>query len=206
MGLRDKKAMPKFDLMSKKSAWAALATLGVTAIAAGATAIVKMREKRRASEKTEPKAEGVLHLSAEQMMVYNEAVSNFRALNKRIFELRRQREQLQPLIHWLATDGEKPQTESNNADIAQLAKDIEHFLTTQVPFINASLSTISDDGTSYEDYVRGAVGGTFDDSLDEEPTGSEVKNGTPIKYVLKLGYYFPESTEAQYPVKSIVIV
>ena len=34
------------ELKNKKSAWAALATIGVTAIAAGTTAFVKMRKKR----------------------------------------------------------------------------------------------------------------------------------------------------------------
>lgn len=193
------------ELKNKKSAWAALATLGVTAVAAGATAIVKMREKRRARQAQEADKDGI-HLSAEQMMVYNEAVTAFRELNKRIFELRRHREELQPLILWLATDGEKPKTVSINAAIARLTADIESFLTTQLPFINACLSTMSNDGTTYADYVRGPVGGTFDESLDEEPTGIEVENGTPVKYVLKLGYYFPESSVALYPVKSIVLV
>ena len=34
------------ELNNRKSVWAALATLGVTAVAAGATAIVKFRERR----------------------------------------------------------------------------------------------------------------------------------------------------------------
>lgn len=193
------------ELKNNKSAWATLATLGVTAMAAGATAFVKIREKRRERQEKETFMEHT-RLTAEQMMVYNEAVSAFRSLNKQIHELRRHREELQPLILWLATDGERPKIESDNEDIQTLAKDIDKFLTTQVPFINASLSTLSDDGTSYVDFVRGAVGGTFDDTLDEEPTGADVKNGTPIRYVLKLGYYFPESTIALNPVKSIVTV
>ena len=48
-------------------------------------------------------------------------------------------------------------------------------------------------------------GGTFDGKLDEEPTGLELKDGTPISFVLKLGYYFPDSTLAPHPVKSIVL-
>ena len=41
------------ELKNNKSAWAALATLGVTAIAAGATAFVKIRDKRRQREEEE---------------------------------------------------------------------------------------------------------------------------------------------------------
>ena len=193
------------ELKSKKSAWAALATLGVTAIAAGATAFVKIREKKRQRQTLE-ELKGQTRLSAEQQMVYNEAVSAFRTINDRIYELRHYRKELQPLILWLASDGERPAVETDNKDVLQLADDIDCFLTTQMPFINACLLTLDDDGTIYSDYVRGAVGGTFDDTLDEEPTGIEVKNGTPITFVLKLGYYFPECSLALQPVKSIVLV
>ena len=193
------------ELKNKRTAWAALATLSVTAIAAGATAIVKIREKRRQQQEKDELI-GQTRLSAEQQMVYNEAVSAFCALNKRIYELRQHRKELQPLIQWLVNDGERPAIETDEQDILQLADDIDRFQTTQMPFINASLRTLSDDGTTFSDYVRGAVGGTFDDALDEEPTGIEVKNGTPITFVLKLGYYFPECSLALQPVKSIVLV
>lgn len=194
------------EIKNNKSAWAALATLGVTAVAAGATAFFKIREKRKERQAEEAeKAEGK-HLTAEQMMVYNEAVSNFIALNDRIYALRSQREALQPLINWLATNGEKPELNLVNDDIKLLAADIERFLQTQVPFINASLASIGDVATNYTECVRGAVGGVFDDTLDEEPTGEQVENGQQLAYVLRLGYYFPESTQAPIPVKAIVLV
>lgn len=195
------------ELKRNKSAWAALATLGVTAIAASATAVVKIREKRRElREKREREAqEGDSQLSAEQMMVYNEAIRSFLSINDRIFEMRRQRDILQPLIKWLATNGEKPEITTENEDITKLAGDIEKFLNTQVPFINACLMTVGDPDMSYPDYIRGAVGGTFDDTLDEEPTGAELSNGMPIEYVLRLGYFFPNSTIAPHPIKSIIL-
>lgn len=145
-------------------------------------------------------------MTAEQMMVYNEAVTAFKTINKRIYELRTMRKELQPFIKWLATNGEKPSTEDVPEEIAQLAKDIEKFLTTQVPFINASLCTISDNGMDYRDHVRGAVGGSFDSTLDTEPTGAVIEDGTPIAYVLKLGYCFPGSHDASEPIQSIVVV
>ena len=190
------------ELKNKKSAWAALATLGVTAIAAGATAFVKIREKKQRMREEQ----GPTRLSAEQQMVYNEAVRAFRTVNDRIYDLRQYRKELQPLIHWLVTDGERPTLETENEDVIRLADDIERFLTTQMPFINACLRTLDDDGTMYSDYVRGAVGGTFDSDLDEEPTGAKVENGTPITFVLKVGFYFPDCTLALQPVKSIVLV
>ena len=190
------------ELKNKKSAWAALATLGVTAIAAGATAFVKIREKKQRMREEQ----GPTRLSAEQQMVYNEAVRAFRTVNDRIYDLRQYRKELQPLIHWLVTDGERPTLETENEDVIRLADDIERFLTTQMPFINACLRTLDDDGTMYCDYVRGAVGGTFDSDLDEEPTGAKVENGTPITFVLKVGFYFPDCTLALQPVKSIVLV
>ena len=193
------------ELKNNKSTWAALATLGVTAVAAGATAFVKIREKRR-QKREEEAHEGNRRLTAEQMMVYNEAISAFQELNDRIYDFRRQREELQPYIKWLATDSDKPQTEAEDEAIAKLAADIERFLIMQVPFINACLVTAGENDITYTDCVRGAVGGTFDEALDEEPTGIEVSEGTPIKFVLKLGCYFPDSTITPYPVKSIVLV
>ena len=90
-------------------------------------------------------------------------------------------------------------------DVKLLADDIERFLTTQIPFINACLVSMDDPTLSYADCVRGAVGGSFDDTLDEEPTGAQMEKGQKIAFVLRLGYYFPESTLVNAPVKSIVL-
>lgn len=193
------------ELKNKKSTWAALATLGVTAVAAGATAFVKIREKRKQRQAQDAEREQSKHLNAEQMMVYNDAIRSFISLNDRIYELRREREALQPLVKWLATNGEKPALTSVGDDVKMLADDIERFLLTQVPFVNACLSSVGDPTMSYPDYVRGAVGGYFDNTLDEEPTGAQVENGAKIAFVLRLGYYFPESTLAPNPVKAIVL-
>ena len=193
------------ELKNKKSTWAALATLGVTAVAAGATAFVKIREKRKQRQAQDAEREQSKHLTAEQMMVYNEASRAFMSLNDRIYELRREREALQPLVKWLATNDEKPALTNVSDDVKMLADDIERFLLTQVPFVNACLSSVGDPTMSYPDYVRGAVGGYFDNTLDEEPTGAQVENGAKIAFVLRLGYYFPESTLAPNPVKAIVL-
>ena len=194
------------ELKNNKSAWAALATLGVTAVAAGATAFLKIREKRKerqAQEKEEQ--EHSKHLTAEQMMVYNEAIRSFLSLNDRIYDMRREREALQPLVKWLAMNGEKPELTNAGEDVKALADNIERFLTTQVPFINACLVSMGDPALSYPDCVRGAVGGSYDDMLDEEPTGAQIEKGQKIAFVLRLGYYFPESTLVSAPVKSIVL-
>lgn len=193
------------ELKNNKSAWAALATLGVTAVAAGTTAIVKIRKRRRQQREQESQ-ESNKRLTAEQMMVYNEAVSVFKELNERIYDLRRLRKELQPLIKWLATDGEKPQIDDGDDRLVKLATDIERFLIMQVPFINACLVTAGENDMTYIDCVRGDVDGMFDSTLDEEPTGLDVEEGTHIKFVLKLGYFFPDSTISPYPVKSIVLV
>ena len=194
------------ELKNNKSAWAALATLGVTAVAAGATAFLKIREKRKerqAQEKEEQ--EHSKHLTAEQMMVYNEAIRSFLSLNDRIYDMRREREAIQPLVKWLAMNGEKPELTNAGEDVKALADNIERFLTTQVPFINACLVSMGEPVLSYPDCVRGAVGGSYDDMLDEEPTGAQVEKGQKIAFVLRLGYYFPESTLVSAPVKSIVL-
>ncbi|MBQ7512074.1 MAG: hypothetical protein IJU11_04960 [Prevotella sp.] len=195
---------PHFDQWSKKSTLAALATLGVTAVAAGATAIVKLRQRQR-ERQAHREQEAAHSLTPEQQMVYNEAVSAFVSLNERIYELRRHREELQPLIHRLTSEGDKPEVSSNHADIQQLAVDIERFLTHQQPFINACLSTVSEEQMTYADCVRGPVGGTIDTTLDEEPTGAVIADGAPVSFVLKLGYFFPGSTIAPLPVKSIIL-
>ena len=81
------------ELKNKKSTLAALATLGVTAIAAGTTAVVKIRQKRERARKLaeikrqKEKETYSLKLSPEQMMVYNEAVRKFITLNNRIYDL-----------------------------------------------------------------------------------------------------------------------
>ena len=196
------------ELKNNKSAWAALATLGVTAVAAGATAFLKIREKRKerqAQEKEKEEQAHSKHLTAEQMMVYNEAIRSFISLNDRIYNMRREREALQPLVKWLATNGEKPELTNADDDIKLMADDIERFLMTQIPFINACLVSVGDETLSYPDCVRGAVGGNYDDTLDEEPTGAQMEKGQKIAFVLRLGYYFPESTLVNAPVKSIVL-
>jgi hypothetical protein len=195
------------QLKEHKSALATLATLGITAIAAGATAFVKIRKKRkqRLQQDAEEEASNG-HLTADQMMVYNEAVRAFITINERIYELRKHRKELQPLIKWLATDGERPAITFDQEELEVLANEIEVFLTTQQPFINACLSTVSDEGLTYADSVHAPIDGTFDTTLDEEPTGADVKDGTPVSFVLKLGYFFPESSIAIHPVKAIVLV
>ena len=199
-------------LKSKKSAWAALATLGVTAIAAGATAVVKIREKRKERkrlaeiEREKEKETMSIKLTPEQMMVYNEAVRKFITLNSRVYELRHYQKEMQPLIKMLATG--KPideDTVSGVDEVDLLCHDIRQFVTKQLPFINTCIGIISE-GDSYENYVHGPINGKFDKNLDREESGEDIANGMPIKHVLKLGYFFPESTIAPYPVKSIVIV
>lgn len=194
------------ELKNNKSTWAALATLGLGAVAAGATAVVKIRQKRRRQREEAEKNEIDCQLTADQEMVYNEAVRAFLSLNERIYQLRDAHKELQPLIQWLATDGEKPKTVSADERINELADDIQKFLVTQLPFINACIGTISDDGTTFGDYIRAAVGQTFDPTLDVEQDGTEVRQGASIRFVLKLGYCFPQCRIASHPVKSIVLV
>lgn len=194
------------ELKNNKSAWAALATLGITAVAAGTTAVIKIRNKRRRQREAAEREMAHSDLTPEQEMVYNEAVRAFLLLNDRIYELRQMRKELQPIILWLASDGTKPEISTNDERITQLIDDIEKFLITQVPFINACINTISDDGSTFSDYLRAATGKPFDPTLDVEQDGAEVQEGSTIKYVLKLGYFFPESRIATHPVKSIVLL
>ena len=202
MKLNEHNTTLHFDPLSKKSALAALTTLGITAVAAGATAIIKIRKKRK--EKEAQAEDG--RLTPDQMMVYNEAVRAFITLNNRIYDLRQHRKELQPIIQWLATDGKKPDIPQDIPELVKLSDEIEKFLTSQQPFINACLSTVNNDELTYTDYVHAPVGGTFDAALDEEPTGIKAEDGTPVTFVLKLGYFFPDSTIAIHPVKAIVLV
>ncbi len=200
------------ELKNKKSTWAALATIGVTTIAAGTTAIVKIRQKRQERRKQEERARAKekellsRKLTPEQMMVYNEAVRKFITLNNRIYELRHYQKEMQPLIVMLAT-GKAIDEDllTGNEEIDLLSHDVRQFVIKQLPFINTCVSVISQ-GDTYQDFVHGPIGGKFDKELDREEDGYDVEEGTPIKHVLKLGYFFPESTIAAYPVKSIVTV
>lgn len=200
------------ELKSNKSAWAALATLGVTAIAAGATAVVKIRQKRQERkrlaeiEREKEKEAMSTKLTPEQMMVYNEAVRKFITLNSRVYELRHYQKELQPLIKMLATG--KPideDTISGVDEVDLLCHDIRQFVTKQLPFINTCIGIISE-GDEYVNFVHGPINRKFNKNLDREESGEDIADGMPIKHVLKLGYFFPESTIAPYPVKSIVIV
>lgn len=200
------------ELKNKKSAWAALATLGVTAIAAGTTAIVKIRQKKEKArkraemERVKEKETYSLKLSPEQMMVYNEAVRKFIMLNNRIYSLRHYQKEIQPLIQMLATGKAVDEDMlSGIEDVDILCHDIRQFVMKQLPFISTCVSIISE-GDSYETFVHNPYGSKFDKELDQEEDGADVVDGTPIKHVLKLGYFFPESTIATYPVKSIVTV
>lgn len=200
------------ELKNKKSAWAALATIGVTAIAAGTTAFVKMRKKREElrklaeQQREREKETSSLKLTPEQMMVYNGGIRKFITLNNRIFDLRHYQKEMQPLIQMLATGkatDEDLLTGIEEVDL--LAHDIRQFVNKQLPFVNTCVSIISQ-GDTYQDFVQGPINGKFDKELDREEDGHDVADGTPIKHVLKLGYFFPESTIASYPVKSIVTV
>lgn len=200
------------ELKNKKSAWAALATIGVTTIAAGTTAIVKIRQKREKRRKLaelqreKEKETASLKLTPEQMMVYNEGVRKFITLNNRIFELRHYQKETQPLIQMLATGKDIDEDMLTGIEeIDLLCHDIRQFVRKQLPFVNTCVAIISQ-GDSYEDFVHGPIGGKFDKELDREEDGNDVADGTPIKHVLKLGYFFPESTIAAHPVKSIVTV
>lgn len=200
------------EMNNKKSTWAALATIGVTAIAAGMTAVVKIRQKReeakkRAEQKRQKEKEvQSLKLTPEQMMVYNEAIRKFITLNNRIFDLRHYQKEVQPLIQMLAT-GKAVDEDSLTGieEVDLLCHDIRMFVNRQLPFISTCVGVISE-GDTYADFVHGPINGKFDKELDREEDGHDVADGTPIKHVLKLGYYFPESTIAAYPVKSIVTV
>ena len=195
------------ELKNNKSAWAALATLGVTVVAAAATAIVKVNKERR-KRREEAEADGQGRLTAEQKMVYNEAVGAFIHLNDRLYALREQRDAVRPLAERLALMSDKPAKLADDAGepLRQLSADIEHFLLTQVPFINASLGTICHDGTTYADYVRAPFGQQFDPEYDEEdePTGATA--GSTVSYVLKLGFFFPDASQKAHPEKAIVVV
>lgn len=198
------------ELKNKKSTWATLATLGVTAIAAGTTSFMRIRKERKrrriAAEKEKAKETTTLKLTPEQMTVYNEAVRKFVTLNSRLYELRHYQKELQPLIKMLATG--KPVDEDMLTGIEEvdlLCHDIRQFVIKQLPFINTCVSIISE-GDNYENFVHGPINGKFDKELDQEEDGADVADGTPIKHVLKLGYFFPESIIVTYPVKSIVIV
>ncbi|MBP5409476.1 MAG: hypothetical protein J6Y46_04885 [Prevotella sp.] len=200
------------ELKNKKSTLAALATLGVTAIAAGTTAVVKIRQKRERARKLaeikrqKEKETYSLKLSPEQMMVYNEAVRKFITLNNRIYDLRHYQKEIQPLIQMLGTGNAIDEdTLSGIEDVDILCHDIRQFVIKQLPFINTCVGIISE-GDSYESFVHNPFGGKFDKELDQEEDGADVADGTPIKHVLKLGYFFPESTIVSYPVKSIVTV
>ncbi len=200
------------ELKNKKSTLAAFATLGVTAIAAGTTAVVKIRQKRERARKLaeikrqKEKETYSLKLSPEQMMVYNEAVRKFITLNNRIYDLRHYQKEIQPLIQMLGTGNAVDEdTLSGIEDVDILCHDIRQFVIKQLPFINTCVGIISE-GDSYESFVHNPFGGKFDKELDQEEDGADVADGTPIKHVLKLGYFFPESTIVSYPVKSIVTV
>ena len=200
------------ELKNKKSTWAALATLGVTAVAAGTTAIVKIRQKReearkRAEQERRKEEETLsLKLTPEQMMVYNEGVRKFITLNNRIYDLRYYQKEMEPLIQMLATGKAIDEDELTGIEeIDVLCHDIRQFVNRQLPFISTCVGVISE-GDTYKDFVHGSIGGKFDKELDREEDGHAVADGTPIKHVLKLGYFFPESTIASHPVKSIVTV
>ena len=200
------------ELKNKKTTWAALATVGVMAIAAGTTAVMKIRQKReearRRAELDRQREKEALSrkLSPEQMTVYNEAVRKFITLNNRIYDLRYYQKEVQPLIEMLATGKAVDEdTLCGIEEVDMLTHEVRLFVKRQLPFIDTCIGIVSE-GDTYEDFVHGPIDGKFDKELDREEDGNEVADGTPIKHVLKLGYFFPESSIATHPVKSIVTV
>ena len=156
------------EMKNKKSTWAALATIGVTAIAAGTTAVVKIRQKReearkRAEQKRQKEKEAQsLKLTPEQMMVYNEAIRKFITLNNRIFDLRHYQKEVQPLIQMLAT-GKAVDEDSLTGieEVDLLCHDIRMFVNRQLPFISTCIGVISE-GDSYVDFAHLPSSGNSD--------------------------------------------
>ena len=190
--------------MKSKGGIATLATLGVTLVAATATTVFKIRQKRR-QRREQTDDDSAVRLSAEQQMVYNEAVSRFIRLNDRLNDWQVGPEKdVQTLLCRLALQSPLPVELGDEQPLASLAADIERFIREQVPFINACLSAIGSETATYADCVRYPLGEPFDSRLDETADGSSADAGAIISSVQRLGYYFPECNVALHPVKCVV--
>ena len=97
-------------------------------------------------------------------------------------------------------------SENRKEQFVSLVSQIQSFLKQRKPIIDAWLYNDSRDNV--KDYLTGLrlpIGELFDEDLDRDVLG-EASTGQMIKFVQRMGYYFPGNTVAAYREKSIVIV
>jgi hypothetical protein len=150
---------------------------------------------------------------------YNHSVHEFQTINDQIYSLRgnETRNLLHSMFQLLALEvkddshikqqiREMNISENRKEQFVSLVSQIQSFLKQRKPIIDAWLYNDSRDNV--KDYLTGLrlpIGELFDEDLDRDVLG-EASTGQMIKFVQRMGYYFPGNTVAAYREKSIVIV
>lgn len=150
---------------------------------------------------------------------YNHSVSEFQTINDQLYSLRgnETRNLLHSMFQLLALElkddshikqqiREMNISENRKEQFVSLVSQIQSFLKQRKPIIDAWLYNDSKDNV--KDYLSGLrlpIGELFDEDLDRDVLG-EASTGQMIKFVQRMGYYFPGNTVAAYREKSIVIV
>lgn len=149
---------------------------------------------------------------------YNDAVNAFVALNDRLYAFKKHRSVVLPCMRLLAGD-KSINAENVRAQIAQsslksedkasfslLLNDISQFVSTYVSVIDKFLEEADDiDCHSFLECIRMPLGEMFNVEKDEHALGEEFTDSDQISDVLRLGFYFPQSTTQPYRTKSLIL-
>ncbi len=149
--------------------------------------------------------------------VYNDAVNAFVNINERIYTYRIH-SSFNTMLMKLLTSEESASTVRDalsNLDVDRedkdslglLLSDISHFKTNQIKTIDNFIKRSDEkDISSFIDCVRFPLGESYNSDLDEHVFGEKTNNGKIVTSVIKMGYYFPQSTTHPYRKKALILV
>lgn len=149
---------------------------------------------------------------------YNDAVNAFVALNNRLYALKKYRSVVLPCMRLLAGDQSIKVEDArmqiaasslktdDKASFSLLLNDISQFVSEYVSVIDRFLKEANEIGCySFLECIRMPLNEMFDAEKDEHALGEEFADSDRISVVLRLGFYFPQSTTQPYRVKSLVL-
>ncbi len=169
----------------------------------------KMDEALRRIQNLEKRLRG-----GRDAVAYNAAVDEWIELNKRLFDLGKDRWKIQNVYRYLAgedvTRDEMQQELSclegpKRERVTVIISDIERFMNVHRKAIDEWLSEEEGNIKTFCDAVRMPQGRTFDAQLDEEMLGEAVDPSAKITKVASLGYFFPNSRNGGYRQKTKVL-
>ena len=154
-------------------------------------------------------------LSTQDVVAYNDGIQAFVNINNYVYDLRRHNALMTRLLQfWAGAEVPSVQVkdmvdlksvpEEERSHLSLLILKIEQFKRNNQPAIERYLK-LSGKRQNYVDCVRCPLGQKFDDELDQNLLGDEMREGQIVEQVFKLGFNFPDSRFYPYREKALVL-